>query len=148
MQTVEAESQRAEPSASPQSITPTTFLSSSPLRPRGCFSSPLQNPSLNPSFRTPPRPHMASSSQSGGAGGGGTITSNPRVWIVAGIAVAGVIVLAEVARRRRRWLRGMSGTPPDAGAFCDRFELHPQPQPPPPAARPILSGLTFAASDK
>ncbi|XP_066320707.1 outer envelope protein 64, mitochondrial-like [Miscanthus floridulus] len=90
---------------------------------------------------------MASSSQSGGAGGGGTIASNPRVWIVAGIAVAGVIVLAEVARRRRRWLRGMSGTPPDSGSFCDRFELHPPPQPPPPAARHLLSGLTFAASD-
>lgn len=91
---------------------------------------------------------MASSSQSGGAGGGGTVASNPRVWIVASIAVAGVLVLAEVARRRRRrWLRGMSGTPPDAGSFCDRFELHPPAQPPPPAARHILSGLTFAASD-
>nr|ACG26749.1 amidase [Zea mays]ACG29300.1 amidase [Zea mays]ACG30101.1 amidase [Zea mays] len=90
---------------------------------------------------------MASSSQSGGAGGGGTVASNPRVWIVASIAVAGVLVLAEVARRRRRWLRGMSGTPADAGSFCDRFELHPPAQPPPPAARHILSGLTFAASD-
>lgn len=41
----------------------------------------------------------------------------------------------------------MSSTPPDAGPFCDRFELHPPAQPPPPAARHILSGLTFAASD-
>lgn len=41
----------------------------------------------------------------------------------------------------------MSGTAPDAGSFCDRFELHPPAQPPPPAARHILSGLTFAASD-
>lgn len=91
---------------------------------------------------------MAFSAQSGGAGGGGTIASNPRVWIVAGIAVAGVIVLAEAARRRRRWLRGKAGAPPDFGAFCDRFELSPPPQPPPPAARHLLSGLTFAASDK
>ncbi|WVZ73620.1 hypothetical protein U9M48_021906 [Paspalum notatum var. saurae] len=90
---------------------------------------------------------MASSAQSGGAGGGGTIASNPRVWIIAGITVAGVIVLAEVARRRRRWLRGISGAPPDAGCFCDRFELPPAPQAPPPAARHVLSGLTFAASD-
>ncbi|KAF8729884.1 hypothetical protein HU200_017345 [Digitaria exilis] len=90
---------------------------------------------------------MASSAQSGGAGGGGTIASNTRVWIVAGIAVAGVIVLAEAARRRQRWLRGKSGVPPDAGAFCDRFELSPSPQPPPPAARHLLSGLNFAASD-
>ncbi|CAL4885430.1 unnamed protein product [Urochloa decumbens] len=90
---------------------------------------------------------MASSAQSGGAGGGGAIASNPRVWIVAGIAVAGVIVLAEAARRRRRWLRDRAGAPPDAGAFCDRFELSPPQQPPPPAARHLLSGLTFAASD-
>ncbi|CAN6246050.1 unnamed protein product [Urochloa humidicola] len=90
---------------------------------------------------------MASSAQSGGAGGGGAIASNPRVWIVAGIAVAGVIVLAEAARRRRRWLRDTAGAPTDAGAFCDRFELSPPPQPPSPAARHLLSGLTFAASD-
>ncbi|TVU28575.1 hypothetical protein EJB05_20097, partial [Eragrostis curvula] len=86
---------------------------------------------------------MASSA---GSGGGGTIASSPRVWIVAGIAVAGVIVMAEAARRRRRWLR-LKSTPPDAGAFCDRFELIPPPQPPPPAARQLLAGLTFAASD-
>ncbi|KAJ1281111.1 hypothetical protein BS78_04G283200 [Paspalum vaginatum] len=90
---------------------------------------------------------MAPSAQSGGAGGGGTIASNPRVWIIAGITVAGVIVLAEVARRRRRWLRGSTGAPPDAGCFCDRFELSPAAQAPPPAARHLLSGLTFAASD-
>uniref|UniRef100_A0A0A9D4E8 Amidase domain-containing protein n=1 Tax=Arundo donax TaxID=35708 RepID=A0A0A9D4E8_ARUDO len=90
---------------------------------------------------------MASSAGSGGAGGGGMIATNPRIWIVAGIAVAGVIVLAEATRRRRRCLRGKSGAPPDAGAFCDRFELTPPPQPPPPAARHLLAGLTFAASD-
>ncbi|KAL6635151.1 hypothetical protein ACP70R_027822 [Stipagrostis hirtigluma subsp. patula] len=90
---------------------------------------------------------MASSARSGGGDGGAVIVSSPRVWIVAGIAVAGVIVLAEAARRRRRWLRGQVGAPPDSGAFCDRFELYPPPQPPPPAARHLLSGLTFAASD-
>ncbi|XP_062220342.1 outer envelope protein 64, mitochondrial-like [Phragmites australis] len=90
---------------------------------------------------------MAPSARSGGAGSGGTIASNPRVWIIAGIAVAGVIVLAEAARRRRRWLRDKSSAPRDAGAFCDRFELPPVRQPPPPAARHLLSGLTFAASD-
>jgi hypothetical protein len=76
------------------------------------------------------------------------MSSNPRVWIVVGIAVAGVIVLAETARRRRRWLRVKSAEPTDSGAFCDRFELTPLPQPPPPAARYLLVGLTFAASDK
>jgi hypothetical protein len=85
---------------------------------------------------------------SGGSGGNGTMYSNPRVWIVAGIAVAGVIFMAEAARRRRRWLRVKSAAPTDSGAFCDRFELTPPPQPPPPAARHLLAGLTFAASDK
>ncbi|KAK3155321.1 hypothetical protein QOZ80_2BG0201730 [Eleusine coracana subsp. coracana] len=82
-----------------------------------------------------------------GSSGDGTIASNPRVWIVAGIAVAGVIVMAEAARRRRRWLRDKSAAPPDSGAFCDLFELTPPPQPPPPAARHLLAGLTFAVSD-
>ncbi|XP_062221969.1 outer envelope protein 64, mitochondrial-like [Phragmites australis] len=90
---------------------------------------------------------MDSSAGLGGAGGGWMIASNPRVWIVAGIAIAGVIVLVEAARPRRRWLHGKAGVPPDAGAFCDRFELSPPPQPPPPAARHLLAGLTFAVSD-
>ncbi|KAL5211201.1 hypothetical protein ABZP36_022048 [Zizania latifolia] len=85
---------------------------------------------------------MDSSARSGSGG-----YPNARVWIIAGVAVAGVIVLAEAARRRRRWLRGKPSDPPESGAFCDRFELAPAPQPPPPAARQLLSGLTFAASD-
>ncbi|KAG8072443.1 hypothetical protein GUJ93_ZPchr0006g44176 [Zizania palustris] len=85
---------------------------------------------------------MDSSARSGSGG-----YPNARVWIIAGVAVAGVIVLAEAARRRRRWLRGKPGDPPESGAFCERLELAPVPQPPPPAARQLLSGLTFAASD-
>ncbi|KAF0933068.1 hypothetical protein E2562_013814 [Oryza meyeriana var. granulata] len=88
---------------------------------------------------------MDSSARSGAGGTGGY--SSTRVWIVAGVAVAGVIVFVEAARRSRRWLRYRSDGPPDSGAFCDRFELAPAPQPPPPAARQLLSGLTFAASD-
>ncbi|CAM0944083.1 unnamed protein product [Alopecurus aequalis] len=89
---------------------------------------------------------MGSTARSGA--GGVAAYSNPRVWIVAGVAVAGVIVLAEAARRRRRWLRGRSASlPPDSGAFCDRLELSPPPQAPPPAARQQLSDLTFAVSD-
>ena len=90
---------------------------------------------------------MDSAARSGA--GGHTSYSNPRAWIVAGVAVAGVIVLAEAARRRRRWLRGRSATlPPDSGAFCDSLELSPPPQAPPPAARQQLTDLTFAVSDK
>ncbi|KAM0891980.1 hypothetical protein ACQ4PT_026050 [Festuca glaucescens] len=85
---------------------------------------------------------------SGRSGAGGVAAySNPRAWIVAGIAVAGVIVLAEAARRRRRWLRGKSTALPDSGAFCDSLVLSPPPQSPPPAARQQLSDLTFAVSD-
>lgn len=76
--------------------------------------------------------------------------SNPRVWIVVGITVAGVVVLAEATRRRRR--RGIlseDSKPVESfGAFVERFELPPSPQPPPPAARLALAGLTFAVSDK
>ncbi|XP_057419615.1 outer envelope protein 64, mitochondrial-like isoform X2 [Lotus japonicus] len=69
--------------------------------------------------------------------------SNPKLWLVIGIGVAGIVVLAETRRRRRR-----GKTPkPDFGAFIERFELLPFPQPPPPAAKQMLSALTFAMSD-
>lgn len=35
----------------------------------------------------------------------------------------------------------------DFGAFVERFEILPFPQPPPPAAKQSLSGLTFAIKD-
>ncbi|GAB4853318.1 hypothetical protein Ancab_017497 [Ancistrocladus abbreviatus] len=71
--------------------------------------------------------------------------SNPKVWIVIGIGVAGIVVLAEAHRRRRR--REQILDKEDFGAFVERFELLPFPQPPPPAARHSLSGLTFAIKD-
>ncbi|XP_058096835.1 outer envelope protein 64, mitochondrial isoform X2 [Magnolia sinica] len=70
--------------------------------------------------------------------------SNPKLWIVVGIGVAGVIILTE--RRRRR--RGKSEViREDFGAFIERLELLPALQPPPPAARHPLAGLTFAVKD-
>nr|GLL28638.1 outer envelope protein 64, mitochondrial-like isoform X1 [Ipomoea trifida] len=68
--------------------------------------------------------------------------SNPKLWVVIGVGVAGVLILAEVHRRRRLRVRE------DFGAFIERFELLPFHQPPPPAARLPLSGLTFAINDK
>lgn len=68
--------------------------------------------------------------------------SNPKLWVVIGVGVAGVLILAEVHRRGRLRVRE------DFGAFIERFELLPFPQPPPPAARLPLSGLTFAINDK
>ncbi|KAL6514660.1 Outer envelope protein 64, mitochondrial [Orobanche gracilis] len=70
--------------------------------------------------------------------------SNPKLWVVIGVGVAGVLILAEVQRRR---IKAKGYVNEDYGAFVDRFELAPFPQPPPPAARLPLSDLTFAISD-
>lgn len=64
--------------------------------------------------------------------------------MVIGVGLAGALILAEVHRRR---LNAQSNINEDFGAFVERFELLPFPQPPPPAARLPLSGLTFAVSD-
>lgn len=71
--------------------------------------------------------------------------SNPKAWIVIGVGVVGVVVLAEVHRRR---LKARNAIKEDFGAFVERFELSPFPQPPPPAARLPLAGLTFAIEDR
>ncbi|KAK4401874.1 Outer envelope protein 64, mitochondrial [Sesamum angolense] len=70
--------------------------------------------------------------------------SNPKVWLVIGVGLAGVLILAEVQRRR---ITAKNNLKEDFGAFIERFELLPSPQPPPPAARLLLSGLTFAVND-
>ncbi|KAL5982204.1 hypothetical protein ACLOJK_016274 [Asimina triloba] len=72
--------------------------------------------------------------------------SNPKIWIIVGVGVgvAGVLILAERSRRRK----GKSAASrEDFGAFIERFELLPAPQPLPPAARHPLAGLTFAVKD-
>ncbi|KAL0287442.1 UNVERIFIED_CONTAM: Outer envelope protein 64, mitochondrial [Sesamum angustifolium] len=71
--------------------------------------------------------------------------SNPRVWVIVGVGLAGILILAEVQRRR---IKAKSSVKEDFGAFVERFELLPFPQPTPPAARLPLSGLTFAINDK
>lgn len=70
--------------------------------------------------------------------------SNPKLWIVVGIGVVGVVIMAETRRRRRR---SKAAGIKDFGAFVERFEILPFPQPPPPAARLSLAGLTFAIKD-
>ncbi|ERN14633.1 hypothetical protein AMTR_s00038p00190470 [Amborella trichopoda] len=65
--------------------------------------------------------------------------SNPKVWIVIGIGVAGIVILSK--RRRKNVVKE------DFGAFIERFELLPSLQPPPPAARHLLSDLSFAVKD-
>jgi hypothetical protein len=70
--------------------------------------------------------------------------SNPKLWLIVGIGLAGgIVVVSETRRRRRR-----RNTPkPDFGAFIERFELLPFPQPPPPASKQMLGSLNFAISD-
>ncbi|XP_020255724.1 outer envelope protein 64, mitochondrial [Asparagus officinalis] len=75
-------------------------------------------------------------------------SSRSKLWIVIGISVAGALIIAETTRRRRRRsLKGPILAVKDFGAFIDRFEILPSPQPPPPAAKLQLAGLTFAVSD-
>ncbi|KEH31213.1 putative amidase [Medicago truncatula] len=71
-------------------------------------------------------------------------TSNPKLWLIVGIGLAGGIVVLSETRRRRRC---RNAPKPDFGAFIERFELLPFPQSPPPAAKQLLSSLTFAISD-
>lgn len=73
-------------------------------------------------------------------------SSHPKTWIAIGIGVAGIVILAETHRRRRRTSARLIHKE-DFGAFLERFELLPFPQPPPPAARQSLAGLTFAIND-
>ncbi|KAF3435026.1 hypothetical protein FNV43_RR22113 [Rhamnella rubrinervis] len=72
-------------------------------------------------------------------------SSHPKTWIAIGVGVAGIVILAETRRRRRR--RAQLIEKEDFGAFLERFELLPFPQPPPPASRQSLAGLIFAIKD-
>lgn len=71
------------------------------------------------------------------------LSENPKLWILIGLGVAGIIVIGEASRRNR--LKKLIKE--DFGAFIQRFELLPSPQPPPPAARLMLAGLVFAVAD-
>lgn len=69
-------------------------------------------------------------------------SSHPKMWIAIGVGVAGIVILAETRRRRAQVIERE-----DFGAFLERFELLPFPQPPPPASRQSLAGLNFAIKD-
>ncbi|PON55921.1 Amidase [Parasponia andersonii] len=75
-------------------------------------------------------------------------SSHPKTWIAVGIGVAGIVIFAETRRRRRIAMAAhLIDNKEDFGAFLERFELLPFPQPPPPAAGLSLAGLSFAISD-
>ncbi|KAJ1434935.1 Tetratricopeptide-like helical domain superfamily [Sesbania bispinosa] len=68
--------------------------------------------------------------------------SNPKLWLLLGIGVAGVVVLVETRRRKGQANKEYFG------AFVQRFELLPFPHPPPPPNQTqMLSALTFAVKD-
>ncbi|KAI7731921.1 hypothetical protein M8C21_033179, partial [Ambrosia artemisiifolia] len=75
------------------------------------------------------------------------VSSNPKIWIVIGVTVAGgilIIVASEATRKRRRRSTLREEDDDNYGAFMERFVLIP---PPPAAKHPPLSALTFLIND-
>nr|GMD33925.1 outer envelope protein 64, chloroplastic [Ipomoea batatas] len=60
------------------------------------------------------------------------------LWVILGLGLAGILM---VTRKLKRAVKV------DFGAFVQRLQLLPPPQPPPPKAPHPLTGLTFAVSD-
>jgi hypothetical protein len=68
------------------------------------------------------------------------MSSAAKVWVLLGLGLAGLLILT-----RRRKKKGINKQ--DFGAFMERFQLFPPPQPVPPIARHVLTDLTFAVGD-
>lgn len=66
------------------------------------------------------------------------MSASSNLWVLLGLGIAGIII---VTRRLKRVVKE------DLGAFVERFELLPPPQPAPPKAHHPLTGLTFAVAD-
>lgn len=66
------------------------------------------------------------------------VMSSANVWVLLGLGIAGIIIYT---RTRKKQIAK------DFGAFIKYLELHPPPQPAPPIAPHLLSGLTFAIKD-
>ena len=66
-------------------------------------------------------------------------SSNTNLWVMLGLGLAGTILL--MTRKLKRAIM------PDFGAFIQKLELLPPPQPAPPKAPHPLTDLTFAVSD-
>ncbi|GMH01071.1 hypothetical protein Nepgr_002910 [Nepenthes gracilis] len=65
-------------------------------------------------------------------------SSSANLWVLLGLGLAGILILA---RKRKKAVRE------DFGAFVERLQLLPPPQPAPPKAPHPLTGLSFAVSD-
>lgn len=68
------------------------------------------------------------------------MSSAAKVWVLLGLGLAGLLILTR--RRKKKEIIKQ-----DFGAFIERFQVLPPPQPAPPIARHVLTDLTFAAGD-
>ncbi|KAL6552476.1 Translocon at the outer membrane of chloroplasts 64 [Orobanche hederae] len=65
-------------------------------------------------------------------------SSSTNLWVLLGLGIAGILIMT---KKLKRAVKG------DFGAFIERLQLLPPPQPAPPKAPHPLTGLSFAVSD-
>ncbi|KAL1553920.1 Outer envelope protein 64, chloroplastic [Salvia divinorum] len=65
-------------------------------------------------------------------------SSSANLWVLLGLGIAGILIMTKKLKRAVR---------ADFGAFIERIQLLPPPQPLPPKAPHPLTGLSFAVSD-
>ncbi|XP_057767406.1 outer envelope protein 64, chloroplastic [Salvia miltiorrhiza] len=65
-------------------------------------------------------------------------SSSANLWVLLGLGIAGILIMTKKLKRAVR---------ADFGAFIERLQLLPPPQPAPPKAPHPLTGLSFAVSD-
>ncbi|XP_047950087.1 outer envelope protein 64, chloroplastic-like [Salvia hispanica] len=65
-------------------------------------------------------------------------SSSANLWVLLGLGIAGILIMTKKLKRAVR---------ADFGAFIERLQLLPPPQPLPPKAPHPLTGLSFAVSD-
>ncbi|KAJ0749930.1 putative amidase [Helianthus annuus] len=65
-------------------------------------------------------------------------SSAPNLWVLLGLSLAGILLMTKKLKKAAKV---------DFGAFVQRFQLLPPPQPAPPKAPHPLTALTFAVSD-
>eukprot|EP00262_Sarcandra_glabra_P004369 TRINITY_DN15334_c0_g1_i1.p1 TRINITY_DN15334_c0_g1~~TRINITY_DN15334_c0_g1_i1.p1 ORF type:complete len:653 (-),score=115.88 TRINITY_DN15334_c0_g1_i1:547-2319(-) len=67
------------------------------------------------------------------------MSSSTNIWVLLGLGIAGILLMTR--RKLKKVIRE------DLGAYIEKFELLPPPQPAPPKAPHPLTGLSFAVSD-
>ncbi|XP_076919763.1 translocon at the outer membrane of chloroplasts 64-like [Bidens hawaiensis] len=67
-----------------------------------------------------------------------TSASAPNLWVLLGLSLAGILLMTKKLKKAVKV---------DFGAFVEKLQLLPPPQPAPPKAPHPLTGLTFAVSD-